>query len=76
MVRLRMLYMALNLALFVALACAFEKPAYAYVDPGSSMLLLQGFGAFVTGVLFYCRQRILRVLKWSDKKLDGPNSVL
>lgn len=76
MVRLRTLYIALNLALFIALACTFEKPAYAYVDPGSSMLLLQGVGAFVTGVLFYCRQRILKIFKRSDKKIDDSSSAL
>ena len=54
----RVLYLAVTGALFLALSCAFERSAYAYVDPGSSLLLFQSASALVTGALFYFRRRI------------------
>lgn len=51
-------YFALTAALFFALACTFERSAYAYVDPGSSLLIFQTISAMVTGALFYLRRRI------------------
>ena len=54
----RLKYLALTAALFAALACTFERAAYAYVDPGSSLLIFQTISAMVTGALFYLRRRI------------------
>ena len=51
-------YFLLTAAMFAALACTFERSAYAYVDPGSSLLIFQTLSAMVTGVLFYLRRRI------------------
>lgn len=48
-------------SLFVfALGVAFERPAFAYVDPGSCLLLFQSLGAVASGVLFYFRRRLKR----------------
>lgn len=54
----RLKYVAVTAALFVALGFALERPAYGYVDPGSSLLMFQTLGAIVTGALFYLRRRI------------------
>ena len=54
----RVLYLAVTGAIFLALSCMLERPAHAYVDPGSSLLLFQSASAFVTGALFYFRRRI------------------
>jgi hypothetical protein len=51
-------YFAITAALFVALSFCFERPAYAYVDPGSSLLIFQSLSAVVTGTIFYFRRRI------------------
>jgi hypothetical protein len=51
-------YFALTLMLLVALSFAFERQAYAYVDPGSGLLLFQGASAVVSGVLIYFRRRL------------------
>ena len=51
-------YLAITAALFIALSFCFERPAYAYVDPGSSLLVFQSLSALVTGVIFYFRRRI------------------
>ncbi|GGA72014.1 hypothetical protein GCM10011507_24530 [Edaphobacter acidisoli] len=55
---LKLRYFAVTAVLFVALACTFERQAYAYVDPGSSLLIFQTLSALVTGALFYLRRRI------------------
>ena len=55
---LKLKYVTVTAALFIALSFAFERQAYAYIDPGSSLLLFQSLSALVTGALFYCRRRI------------------
>jgi hypothetical protein len=54
----RALYLAVTSVLFIALSCMLERPAHAYVDPGSSLLVFQSASAFVTAALFYFRRRI------------------
>lgn len=55
---LKLKYFALTIALFIALGFTFQQPAYAYVDPGSSLLVFQTISAIVTGTIFYLRRRI------------------
>lgn len=55
---LKLSYCALTAAFFIALAFCFERPAYAYVDPGSSLLVFQSLSAIVTGTMFYFRRRL------------------
>jgi hypothetical protein len=45
-------------ALILAFAWASERKAYAYGDPGSGLLILQGIGSAVMGVLFVCRRKL------------------
>ena len=58
---LRVKYLVVTIALFISVACFFERPAYGYVDPGSSLLMFQSVSAFVTGALFYFRRRLKRL---------------
>lgn len=51
-------YWVLTIVLFAAIANTFERPVYAYVDPGSSLLIFQGVSAVVTGAVFYFRRRL------------------
>lgn len=55
---LRIKYLLVTLALFLSVACFLERPAYGYVDPGSSLVIFQSVSAFVTGALFYFRRRL------------------
>jgi hypothetical protein len=55
---LRVKYLIVTTAVLFSIACFFERPAYSYVDPGSSLLMFQGVSAFVTGALFYVRRRL------------------
>lgn len=55
---LKLNYLVVTAALFIALSFAFERPAYGYVDPGSSLLIFQSVSAMVTGALFFFRRRL------------------
>ena len=59
---LKLKYAVVTALLFLALAISLERPAYAYVDPGSSLLLFQSVSAVVTGTLFYFRRRLKSLL--------------
>jgi hypothetical protein len=58
LLRLKIAYSVVTVAMFFSLGLAFERRAYAYVDPGSGLLMLQAAGTVVTGVLFTLRKRI------------------
>jgi hypothetical protein len=69
----------INVVLMVALAVLFERPAHAYTDPGTSLLLFQSASAFFTGALFYFRKRLRGLLTRSkvdpaqDKKIESAH---
>ena len=54
----RWTYFLLTVLLVISLSFSFERQAYAYVDPGSSLLVFQGVSAVVSGALIYFRRRI------------------
>lgn len=60
--RLRFLYYAATFVFLLALLQTFEGHAYAYADPGSSLLLFQGFSAVFTGGLFLLRRRFKQMV--------------
>ena len=41
---------------------AFEQRAYAYIDPGSGLLICQMGGSILAGALFVLRRRLRRLL--------------
>ena len=43
------------------LLIACTRPAYAYADPGSGLLMVQIGGSMMAGVLFYIRHKIRRL---------------
>jgi len=55
---LRVKYLIVTMGLLFSVACFLERPAYGYVDPGSSLLMFQSVSAFITGALFYFRRRL------------------
>ena len=55
---LKLKYLAVTVLFLFALGISLERPAYAYVDPGSSLLFFQSASAVVTGTLFYFRRRL------------------
>jgi hypothetical protein len=64
-------YLAVTLALFLALSACFERQAHAYVDPGNSLLAFQTVSAMLTGGLFYFRRRLKSLLLKREKGSAG-----
>jgi len=67
-------YWTLTLLLFFSLGLFFERPAHAYTDPGSCLLLFQSLGAVASGALFYFRRRIKKLFSRSQPKTE-PGSA-
>jgi hypothetical protein len=71
----RSTYFFVTLMLVAALTFTFERRAYAYVDPGSGLLVFQGISAAVTGMLFYFRRRIKNLLlKFQNPKVESSSA--
>jgi hypothetical protein len=56
--RWRFAYLCISLALLFCLGISLEEKAYAYIDPGSGLLILQSIGGFFAGVLYLVRKHI------------------
>ena len=65
---LKLRYWSLTFLLFLALGLFFERPAHAYTDPGSCLLLFQTVGAVASGILFYFRRRVKQLFTRSSAK--------
>lgn len=63
----KLTYLGVTALLFVALGCTFEPKAYAYIDPGSGLLLFQGISAAITGTLIYFRRKLKAIFIRSPK---------
>jgi hypothetical protein len=66
---------ALGTLEIVALSLSLEKPAHAYVDPGSGFLFLQVAGSMMAGALFYLRRRVKRLFGFARKSDQPASSV-
>jgi hypothetical protein len=53
------------------LVVAFERPARAYVDPGSGFVFLQVAGSMCAGAIFYLRHRVKRLF-YSLRRSSAP----
>ncbi|HTZ58530.1 MAG TPA: hypothetical protein VMB49_10555 [Acidobacteriaceae bacterium] len=59
---LRCCLFLLGVAQVATLLAAFERPAQAYVDPGSGFVFLQVAGSMCAGAIYYLRHRVKRML--------------
>jgi hypothetical protein len=62
-----------------ALLIAFERPARAYVDPGSGFVFLQVAGFMFAGAVYYMRHRlkpVLNAMRRSSPPSGGQTSSL
>jgi hypothetical protein len=56
-----------------ALLVAFERPARAYVDPGSGFVFLQVVGSMFAGALYYMRHRLRRIFNSMRGSTEIPS---
>jgi hypothetical protein len=68
----RTLLILLAIAQCITLAIAFQKPAYAYADPGSGLLFLQVAGSMVAGALFIVRSKLRRLFHRGKNHTEEP----
>jgi hypothetical protein len=71
--RFKLKYLLVTFALIIALSFSFQRTAYAYVDPGSSLLAFQSISAVVTGALFYFRSRLKSLFRRSNSESGKQN---
>lgn len=69
--RSKLAYSVVTVLMFFSLSVALERRAYAYVDPGSGLLMLQAAGTVITGVLFTLRRRIKSLFS-RNKPSESP----
>jgi hypothetical protein len=70
----KLTYLLLTCVLVLSLCATFERQAYAYVDPGSSLLVFQMLTATVTGGLFYLRKRLKALFTRSKTSGTGVDA--
>jgi hypothetical protein len=68
---LKAAYLAATCGLLVCLLLVLERPAYAYVDPGSSLFLFQGISSAFLGVFYFLRRRFKALAKAKDREANG-----
>ena len=68
----RTLLILLAIAQVVILAIAFQKPAYAYADPGSGLLFLQVAGSMAAGALFIVRSKLRKLFHRGKDHSEEP----
>ena len=66
----RTLLVLLGVAQFITLAIAFQKPAYAYADPGSGLLFLQVAGSMAAGALFIVRSKLRKFFRFGKNHVE------
>ncbi len=69
------LFLLLGAVQIAALLVAFERPAKAYVDPGSGFVFLQVAGSMFAGAVYYMRHRLKRILNAMRKSSPISSSA-
>jgi hypothetical protein len=69
---LRSCLLLLGALQIAALLVAWERPAQAYVDPGSGFVFLQIAGSMAAGALYYLRHRLKRIFHLMRKPPPVP----
>jgi len=69
---LRVWHTLFSVCLLFSVMCLFERPAHAYVDPGSGLLAYQTLTTLVAGTIFYFRQKLRNLFR--SPRADGEAS--
>lgn len=56
------------LLIFIGAALLFERPAYAYADPGSGLLAIQAAGSALLAAGWYLRRKIYVLFHRGEQK--------
>ncbi len=72
----RTMWLVLGVLQIAAVVCAFERPAHAYVDPGSGYMLLQVIGSLFAGAIFYLRHRLRRLFAFGAQSSSETETTV
>jgi hypothetical protein len=77
----RLCRLALSVCLLLSILSLLERPAYAYIDPGTGLLAYQTLSAMVAGAIFCFRQKFKGLLgsgpaSMQDSSSDARDSSL
>ncbi len=59
--------------ILVGAALLFERPAYAYADPGTGLLAVQAAGSALVATGWYLRRKIYSIFRSSDAPAPESN---
>ncbi len=68
------LYAVLTVLMCIFLLLSFERPAMAYIDPGSGLFALQSISSIGVGALFFMRRRLRKLFR-RTKQEQPVNAV-
>jgi hypothetical protein len=68
----RLASISLAVFIFFCLLIATERQAYAYVDPGSGLLALQGLASGMAATAYFLRRRIMQLFTRDGSKQAIP----
>jgi hypothetical protein len=63
------------LLIFVGATILFERPAYAYADPGTGLLAIQAAGSALIATGWYLRRRIYTFLHRGEAAKHEPEQL-
>lgn len=58
--------------ILVGATLLFERPAYAYADPGTGLLAVQAAGSALVATGWYLRRKIFSLFRSEDVPKSGP----
>ncbi len=59
--------------IFLGAVILFERPAYAYVDPGNGLLAIQAAGSALVATGWYLRRKIYALLRRPSEARQEPD---
>jgi O-antigen/teichoic acid export membrane protein len=57
--------------MFAGVFLLFQRPAYAYTDPGTGLLAIQAVGSALVATGWYLRRKIYSLLHWGSSSKVG-----
>ena len=70
--KMRLLFSVFCALDLVVLLFCFEQRAYAYVDPGSGLLVFQVVGSMVAGAYFMFRRKLRQLFRLKHPLTESP----
>lgn len=73
MSRVKLLQIFPVVLILVGAVLVFERPAYAYADPGTGLLAVQAAGSALVATGWYLRRKIYSLFRSGDAPISEPD---